>query len=258
MTIRSMSAMLAARLAFPIAVVGTWDVAARLSWYNTALLPPPSQVAQAWWQLLDSGVLVPAIIGSVGRVLTGFTAAAVLAVALAILLARFGWLEKSVRPSIELLRPISPIAWIPLAILWFRSGDRPAYFIVFIGSFFPILLNVVLGVQSVPDRAMKVAQSFGAGWWLRLTDVVWPAAKPSIVTGLRLGLGVGWMSLIGAELISVRTGLGYLIQINRVALRMDNVVAVMLSIGVIGLGMNWLIQLYARRSMPWWREPVSL
>jgi ABC-type nitrate/sulfonate/bicarbonate transport system permease component len=233
-------------------ILTLWDVSARTGLYNSVLLPPPGRVVVAWWDLASSGVLVPAMMASIQRVLAGFVLAAVAAGSLAVLMARFELLNCSLRPLIELLRPISPLAWIPLAILWFSGGA--SVFIVFISSFYPILLNCLFGIQSVSQRHIDVGRAFGAGWWLRLRDIVWPAAKPSIVTGLRLGLGFGWFSLIAAELIAVRTGLGYLIQVNRMSLRMDNVIAVMLTIGLTGMLMNYAILIYAHRTMPWIRD----
>ncbi len=234
------------------AILALWEISARADLYNLALLPPPGRVLVAWWDLLSSGILVPAILASIRRVLAGFTLAVVVAGILATLMARFEWLDRCLRPLIELLRPISPLAWIPLAILWFSGGA--SVFIVFISSFYPVLLNCLLGIQSVSQRHIDVGRAFGAGWRLRLLDIDWPAAKPSVVTGLRLGLGSGWISLIAAELIAVRTGLGYLIQVNRMSLLMDSVIAVMLTIGLIGMLMNYAILLYARRSMPWIRN----
>ena len=132
--------------------------------------------------------------------------------------------------------------------------DRPAYFIVFVASVYPVLLNTMFGFRLVSDRHLRVATIVHANWWLRLCHVVWPSAKPSICTGIRVGLGIGWMSLIAAELVAVRNGLGYLIQVNRLTLRMDNVIAVMATIGVLGMLMNYAFIPYERMSMPW-REP---
>jgi|ERR1051326_714216 ABC-type nitrate/sulfonate/bicarbonate transport system permease component len=233
-------------------VIGGWQLLASAKLYNTTLLPAPSEVIVAWCRLLLAGDLLKATLGSLQRVLVGFGIAVVVAFLLALLVSRFKLIESNVKLIVEFLRPISPIAWIPLGILWFKTGDGPAYFIVFIASFFPIFLNLLLGIHSVSEKHLDVARSFRASRWLTITDVLWPAAKPSIITGLRLGLGYAWMSLIAAELIAVRLGLGYLIQINRVALNMENVVAVMGTIGLVGLLMNFVIQLYAKVTMPWW------
>jgi NitT/TauT family transport system permease protein len=249
-----------------------WEGLGRWELYNTTLLPTPTSVVLAWRELLYAGtqpdmtwrdfqkesVLLKAAWESVKRVLIGFSTAALSAGLLAVLLSWSKLFKNNTKPLIECLRPIAPIAWIPLAILWFGPGNPAAYFIVFIGSFFPILLGILLGIQHVPDNCLKAAKSFGASWWLRLTDVIWPAAKPSIVTGLRVGLGVGWMSVVAAEFVGVPTGLGYLIDVSRRTLKPEQAIAVMATIGVIGLGMNWLIEIYVRKTMRWWREPSAL
>lgn len=230
-------------------LVAGWEGGARAA--STPLLPSPSSVAVAWWHLVESGVLHEAALHSVQRVLVGFTLAAVTAGSLAVAMSRFPILRSNARVAIELLRHIAPIAWIPLAILWFRLGDRPAYFIVFLGAFFPILLNMLHGIQQVSPRHVEVARVLGANSWMCWTEVLWPAVKPDCLTGLRIGLGVGWMSVIAAELVGVQLGLGYLIQINRVSLNMENVVAIMLTIGALGLAMNQALLTYARRTTPW-------
>lgn len=257
---------------FWLLLLSIWEIVGRSGWYNAILLPPPSHIAMAWWELLvygtnantgwrefiTSSTLLRAVGSSVKRVLVGFSAAAIIAGLLAVLLSRFKLIKSSVKPPIEFLRPIAPIAWIPLAILWCGIGNPAAYFIVFIGSFFPILLGTLQGIQNVPESCLNAAKSFGASWWLRLSDVIWPAAKPSIVTGLRVGLGVGWMSVIAAEFVGVPTGLGYLIDVSRRALKPEQAIAVMATIGFIGLGMNWLIEIYVRKTMRWWRESSAI
>ena len=245
-----------ARLTPLLVFIAVWEGGARS--LASPLLPSPITVVAAWWHLAAGGVLLDASILSIKRVLVGFTIAATAAGLLAIGMARFPLLRINARVAVELLRHIAPIAWIPLAILWFQLGDRPAYFIVFLGSFFPILLNVLHGIQSVSPRHVEVARVLGASSWMLWTEVMWPAVKPDCLTGLRIGLGVGWMSLIAAELVGVQLGLGYLIQINRLSLHMDNVVAVMLTIGVLGLAMNQGLLAYARRTTPWGRDVLPL
>jgi NitT/TauT family transport system permease protein len=249
-----------------------WEGLGHWGLYNTTLLPTPTSVFLAWRELLYAGtqpdmtwfdfqkesVLLRAARESVKRVLIGFSTAALSAGLLAILLSRFKPIKNNIKPLIEFLRPIAPIAWIPLAILWFGPGDPAACFIVFVGSFFPILLGTLLGVQNVPENCLNAAKSVGASWWLRLTDVIWPAAKPSIVTGLRVGLGIGWMSVVAAEFVGVPTGLGYLIDVSRRVLKPEQAIAVMATIGFIGLSMNWLIEIYVRKTMRWWRESSAI
>ena len=237
-------------------LIAVWEVVSRI--YGSDLLPAPTQVLVAFWNLLISGELFRAAAASVARVVIGFIAAAFFGCASAVLMSSVPLIRASYLPIIEFLRPISPIAWIPIAIAWFGIGDHPAYFIVFIAAVYPIILNTILGIQNISESHMSAARSFGANWRLRLTDVAWPSAKPSVLAGLRLGLGIGWMSLIAAELIGVTNGLGYLIEVNRRLLRLDNVIAVMATIGAIGSSLNSLLQIYAKRTTPWLVETDGL
>jgi ABC-type nitrate/sulfonate/bicarbonate transport system permease component len=154
-------------------------------------------------------------------------------------------------PLIDLIRPISVIAWIPLAILWFGLGDKSAWFIIFLGAFFPIFTNTFVGAQSVATIHIQVAQCFGAGRWLFITKVLFPSALPYIVAGLRVGLGVGWMCVIAAELIAATSGLGYMIQMARTTIETEKVIAGMVVIGVIGFIMN-AIMLWIERCLVSW------
>jgi NitT/TauT family transport system permease protein len=233
-----------------IAIV--WETAAKLHWIDATILPAPSSIVYSWWILLVSGVLVPATIASVYRIVLGFTLGVIAALLTAFIMYQYEFMRLAIKPVIEFVRPISPIAWTPLAITWLGFGNPPAIFIVFIAAVFPIVLNTLFGLQQVSQTQRDVARSLGANRWLTFRGVVWPAAKPSVVTGLRLGLGMAWMSLIAAEMIGVPSGLGYEIQAQRQALgAIADILALMASIGVIGISMNYLIELYARRTMPW-------
>lgn len=225
------------------------EFAGRIDLFNVHAMPLPSEVLQAWWKLIMDGILLDAIAMSLRRIIVGFTSAVCFAVGISIILTSSRVLRQAVMPIAELLRHISPLAWIPLAILTWGVGGAP-YFVVFIAAFWPIFLSTISGFESVEQRYLDTARWLGATRWMCLTNIVWPAAKPWVVSGVRVGLGNGWMSVIAAELIGVH-GLGYLIQVNRFALRMDNVVAVMFTIGAIGYLMNELVERYARWSMPW-------
>lgn len=229
------------------ALVLLWALQSRLG----GPLPPPQQVITAWFDLASSGELAKAIVASLQRVAVGFGIAVLIGCTIGALVSVVPNIRDATMPLVELLRPISPLAWTPIAIAWFGLGDPPAYFIVFIAAVYPILLNTILGAKNVTGTPLDAARSLGADYQLCLTDVCWPLAKPAILTGLRLGLGMSWISLIAAELIGVQSGLGYLIEINRRLLRLDNVLAVMGTIGVLGLFFNVAMEWYGRKSMPW-------
>ena len=200
---------------------------------------------------MNTGELWVHIFISVKRVLVGFLIASVLGVLFGLGFAASRRATAYLISLIELLRPIPPIAWIPLAILWFGIGDPPSYFIVTIGAFFPIFVNAFNGIRSVHPSHVLAAKCLGADRKLLLTNVLLPAALPSIMTGLRVGLGIAWTSVIAAELVGAQSGLGYMIQLNRILLHTDKIVVGMISIGVIGSLMNHGMLALERRWLVW-------
>ena len=152
---------------------------------------------------------------------------------------------------IQVVKPIPPIAWIGLALLWFGIGLNSAIFLVFIGAFFPILLNTVAGVRSVDKKLIEVAYTFGANDMNVLRKVVLPAASPTIYTGLRVGWGIGWMCVVAAEMIAVKYGLGNMILEASNLAQTDAVIVGMITIGVIGLATNYIFQLAGNYLFAW-------
>jgi len=162
--------------------------------------------------------------------------------------------EEQLDPLMEILRPIPPLAWIPLSILWFGIGDTQNQFIIFLAVFFPILLNTISGVKSIEPNLIRAARCLGAKQWNILWRVILRAALPQIVTGIRIGLGVGWMALVAAELVGATSGLGFLINDARTVLRTDYVIVGMITIGIVGLLIDWSIRSLARMLLPWSRS----
>jgi ABC-type nitrate/sulfonate/bicarbonate transport system permease component len=218
---------------------------------NTLILPPPSRLFEQSLIMIASGELWQHVSASTLRVLVGFLLAALLGIGMGLLLGMSRPLDRYFGVLIELLRPIPPIAWIPIAILWFGIGNRPAYFIVFLGGFFPVFVNTYKGVHAIHPAHILAAQCLGANRRLLLTDVIIPAALPSIVTGLRVGLGVAWASVIAAELVGAQSGLGYLIQTNRILLRTDKIIVGIFAIGALGFAMNQLMLVLEKRLLVW-------
>lgn len=207
------------------------------------LLPTPPQAFRGVWELLVSGLLAKYVVASLFRVTWGFLLAAVLAIPLGLLAGWFPRAELAVNPLVQILRPISPLAWIPLAILWFGVGDLPAVFLIFMASFFPLFVAAATAVRSLPAVYVDAGRNFGLGTWDLLRRVLFPAAVPQILVALRLTLGVAWLVVVAAEMIAVNSGLGFLIVDARNAgNRYDLVVAGMLVIGVIGLLLNVAIR----------------
>jgi ABC-type nitrate/sulfonate/bicarbonate transport system permease component len=193
------------------------------------------------------------------RVGSGFLAALILGVPLGLVLGRFGRLRDLFTPIIELIRPIPPLAWIPLAILWFGIGLQSAAFIIFLGCFFPIVLNTVSGVLDVDPILVDAARVCGADDRRIFTRVLLPGAWPSVCTGMRIGLGIGWMTLVAAEFTGVKSGygLGYMIMTARDIQRPDYVLAGMVLIGVVGYCLDMLLQAIQKRMIVTRRPPAG-
>ena len=218
---------------------------------NPVLLPTPAVVLDAFHQLLSDGYLVKDILASLKRVFVGFLIAAAIGVPLAMLLAYFAPLRRLVLPIVTLLRPIPPIAWIPIAILWFGIGDKPSFFITAIAAFFPIFLNSFFGGTSVEEQHLNAARCLGAKKLALVVRIMFPSALQMIWTGLKIGLGQSWMAVVTAELIAAQSGLGYMIQMSRLNLETSHVLVGMVTIGVLGSLMALGLESVERHVLPW-------
>ncbi|MCD1295910.1 ABC transporter permease [Methanocella sp. CWC-04] len=224
--------------------------------FKWILLPPPSDVFMTMYKMTADGELFMHAGYSLMRVVLGFLAAAAIAIPLGV---SMGWVRSIsyiIDPIVEIIRPIPPIAWIGLAILWFGIGLQSAMFLVFIGAFFPILLNTISGVRGVEKRLIEVAMTFGANDLNVLKKVVLPAASPSIFTGMRIGMGIGWMCVVAAEMIAVKFGLGNLIIEASNFGQTDRVMVGMITIGVLGLLINFLFQ-FAGNYLFKWQQGIN-
>jgi len=212
------------------------------------ILPPPSSILSMGWDLFKNGRLFVHILASLRRIVMGFLLAAILGLPLGILMGISKNIRLQMAPLIELLRPIPPFAWLPLALLWFGIGDRESIFLIIIAAIFPIILNTQEGIEKIDVRLINAAQSLGCAEKRRLLlKIIFPASLPSIFLGLRIGLGFSWMVLVGAEMIGSISGLGYLILDSR-NLGLPNLALLgMVIIGIIGyvldLGMRKLSNL---------------
>ncbi len=215
-----------------------------------SLMPPPTEVVQAAVELLLSGDLVKHFWASLQREVVAFLYAS-LAIPLGVLMGWSRTAQNLMEPVFEMLRPIPPIAWIPLAILWFGISDLQNQFIIFLGIFFPLLINTITGVKNVEYNIVRAARCLGAREVDVLVKVVFRAALPQIVTGIRVGLGVGWMALVAAELVGATSGLGWLISDARSVLRTDIILVGMISIGLAGLVIDQGLRWVARKTLPW-------
>jgi NitT/TauT family transport system permease protein len=232
--------------------LAVWTLAA-LKIGNPVLLPTPDAVVSGFVDLIRDGTLLPDVAASMRRVLGGFAIAALVAVPLALLMAFARPVRLLLSPIVSFLRPIPPIAWIPIAILWFGIGDPPSYFITAVAAFFPIFINSYAGGQSVRPEHVHAARSLGAGRQALFFRIYLPSALPMISTGLRIGLGQSWMAVVTAELIAAHSGLGYMIQANRLALETGLVLVGMCVIGLLGAAMSGALEWVERTVLVPWR-----
>jgi NitT/TauT family transport system permease protein len=231
------------RFVAPVILVLGWELFSRSGVIPAALLPAPSRVFTTWMDWIfglsgvaqdDSGRWIYDALASCLRVFTGYFIAAVSGIALGVAIGWWRWVEKTIEPTIQMLRPIPPVSWIPLAIVWFGIANKPAIFLVFLGAFFPILMNTVHGVKTADRNLLRAAAMAGANQGQLLRFVILPAAMPSIFSGLRIAVGSAWMLTVTAEMVAVKSGLGYVLWDSYYFLRYDLVIAAMISIGLLG------------------------
>jgi len=221
--------------------VAIWYAAVK--WSGTTIFPTPAQVLAGMLDLIRHGVLVKYIVASLFRVSAGFGLALLVGIPFGLILGWFGRAFHAFNPAIQVFRPISPIAWIPVAILWFGVSDMAPIFLIFLASLFPITTATTAAVQNIQLVYLRAASNFGVKGLALFKKIVFPAALPQIITGLRLALGVAWLVVVAAEMIAVNSGLGYLIiDARNAGMRYDLVVAGMVLIGLIGLFLDFLIR----------------
>jgi len=221
---------------------------------KSVIFPTPWQVVTGTLELAKDGTLWMHIGSSLMRVAAGFLLAVIIAVPLGLWM---GWVKGAfvtLNPLFQILRPISPIAWIPIAILWFGVGNASPIFLIFISSVFPMIVQTTVGVHTIEKRYLRAAQNFGVSRYTLFRQVVIPAVLPQIIVGMRIGLGVAWLVVVAAEMIALRSGLGYLIMDSRNAgNRYDLVIAGMIIIGLIGLMLDGVMRLLEGHKLVRWR-----
>jgi NitT/TauT family transport system permease protein len=221
---------------------------------QSAIFPTPWQVVTGTLELARDGTLWEHIGASLMRVGAGFGIAVAFAIPLGLWM---GWVHGAfvtLNPVFQILRPISPIAWIPLAILWFGVGNASPIYLIFIASVFPMIVQTTAGVHTIEKRFLRAAENFGVPRRKLFLQVVFPATLPQIIVGMRIGLGVAWLVVVAAEMIALRSGLGYMIIDSRNAgNRYDLVIAGMIIIGLIGLMLDGLMRLLESMKVVRWR-----
>lgn len=244
-------------IVFPVMVLVAWHLATHGKAYS--LIPPPAEVVLALYDLAVgginddafSGTLYVHVLASVSRVYGGFALATLVAVPLGLLIGRIALVRQLVDPTLQILRPIPVTAWLPLAMIMFGLGPRSAFFLVFLGAFYPILLNTVFGVRNVDARLLEAASMLGCRGAAQFRKVVLPASLPAIFTGLRLGLGFAWVVIVIGEMTGVQTGLGAIIMEARQLSRTEIVISGMITIGVAGFLSDRIVTLVGLRLLAW-------
>jgi NitT/TauT family transport system permease protein len=252
----------------PVFVLAAWEGISRAGWVSPIVLPAPSRVLLRWiayalpfqpyeaskgmwlaWAL--SGELPRDALTSLIRVLGGFAIGAGLALPLGLLMGAKSYVYDLFNPIVQFIRPIPPIAFIPLAILWFGLGNPPAFFLISLGAFFPVLMNTIAGVRNVDAIYVRAAQNLGASQWTLFWRVIIPAAMPHILSGVRIGIGVAFIVVIVAEMIAVNAGLGYRILEAREYFWSDKVIAGMFTIGFAGFGIDFFMNRLSKWLLRW-------
>lgn len=236
---------LSQRFGLPVLVatvfVLAWHLAVRVS--GSELFPTPIEVSAGIVELATKGLLVKYVVASLFRVTIGFGLAVLVGVPLGLICGWIPTLTRALNPMIQVLRPISPIAWIPVAILWFGVDDRAPIFLIFLASVFPITVSSMAAVQSIQPVYLRAARNFGLGRAELFRRVILPATLPQILTAIRIALGIAWLVVVAAEMIAVNSGLGFLIiDARNAGKRYDLVVAGMVLIGLIGLCLDQMVR----------------
>ena len=222
-------------------MVAVWHTSVILT--HTKIFPTPLAVAHAIGKLAGASLLWRYIGDSLLRVGCGYLAAVALGIPLGLLLGWYPTAARAVNPLIQMLRPISPLAWMPLAVIWFGVSNMAPMFLIFLASFFPIVVAAMNGVRNVPPMYLQAGRNFGLTTPQLIIRVVVPATLPRVLVGLRIAFGVAWLVLVAAEMIAVDSGLGYLIiDARNAGKRYDLVVAGMVMIGLIGLILDLLVR----------------
>lgn len=235
----------------PLALFALWWLASAFAWVNPYLLPHPEAVYQAFVELLKDGTLFEHVWASLGRAFGGYIAAALLALPMGYLFAKYETLHIQSRIILESLRMIPPLSLIPLLILWLGIGEVAKLTIVLLASFFPIYLNAYSGFKQLDYRYGELAKTLNLSPIEKIRHIEFPGALPAVFTGLRLGFGYSWRALVSAELIAASSGLGYLISDASEMARTDQVFVGILMIALLGIIGDVLFQLGLRKVAPW-------
>ena len=233
-------------------LLAVWQIIYTLTDFSDALFPSPLQAFQALLEMVTNGILFTHIGASMYRFVAGYVSSVIIAVLLGLILGRMPKVFQYINPAVQLMRPISPMAWMPFIVLWFGIGDIPAIVIIFIAAFFPVLLSTVSAVGGIDPIYLKVSENFGIRQPQIMWKVIFPAAFPQIANGIHLALGTAWVFLVAGEMVGAQSGLGYLVIDARNNLRADILFADIIVIGLIGLFLDTLLKAAEKQILKAW------
>lgn len=242
-----------------VLVIGTlliaWEVVARLNLVSQVFFPPPSEIWEAFIDVLKTGfygsTLLGNLLASVGRVAVGFVVAVIVGIPLGLAMARNDAIYDVIDPILEFIRPVPPLAYIPLLVVWFGIGELPKIILIAVGTLPMVVFSAVAGVRGTPAERVSVARCFGASEWQVFWHVYLRSSLPEIFTGLRVGVGIAWSSLVAAELIAARAGLGWMIEIAGRELQVAYIFIGIVLIGCLGYLMDLVVRGLEYLAVPW-------
>jgi sulfonate transport system permease protein len=248
---RRLDEYLLVSLVLPVLLIVLWEVAGKSGWLNSSIFPPPSKIFESFLKQIDKGSLQKNILVSLERVALGYLLGSVAGITLGVITGLSRLANRACLLIFELLRPIPIIAWVPVLILWTGIGEQSKIIVIAIGTFWSVLINTTDGIRNVDKKYLEVSRLFMKSRYEMIAKVILPAALPNIFTGLRIGIGAAWLSVIGAELIAASAGLGFLISYSREMSQPSAMFVGVLTIGVIGCLINIFIRTVEKKLLKW-------
>jgi sulfonate transport system permease protein len=246
------SGIAAARaLIVPLLILALWQLAVNREFYSRGQLPAPIDVFAAGRELQDIGLLVPNVMASVNRVAIGWGVGAAAAIILGLAVGFSRPIEGLLDPTVQAIRAVPSLAWVPLFVLWLGIGETPKLLLIAVGAFFPVYTNLVAGVRQIDRKLVEVGRAYGLRGPSLTWGILFPAALPSLSTGLRLGLAQAWLFLVAAELIAASRGLGFLLVDAQNSGRADIILLSIILLALLGKGTDWLLARGERRLLRW-------
>lgn len=235
----------------PVGLLLFWFAAYSLEWINPVLFSSPIEVAKAFWVAIQDGTFVENLSVSVGRWLLGFAIGGGLGLAAGALTGLSRLSERLLDPSLQMLRTVPIMGLVPLFILWFGLGESPKIILIAVATFFQMYIQVFAGIRSIDRKLIEVGRVYELSLWQMLRRIILPGAMPSILQGVRLGLGIAWLALVIAELTGANSGIGYWMQMGREYVRVDIVLAALIVFAAVGKLVDSLVRLLERRLLGW-------